>query len=232
MLSWYPDESKVERIVRARGGVLHCRSQQMKKILLYIFLCLGVALVFLGATAGFWLVKDSPKKSDVIVVLAGGTDSRFDKGMALLKAGYGKVLFVNAVSDRKFFGHSPAEYAEAFVKERAGNMSERVRVCPVEWNSTVSEIQWITRCIDSVGAKSVLVVTSEAHTRRALSVMQKFEPRYDWSVAVSRDDREFGFKWWTNREWAKMTLEEAERMFWWQLVDRWRDVPHYGNQTK
>ena len=204
----------------------------MKRTAFYIlgFFLLGVIL--LGTTAGYWLVKDNPMKSDVIVVLAGGADSRFDKGMELLNAGYGKVLFINAISDRKLFGHSPAEYAEAFVKERTSDFGDRVRVCPVEWNSTVSEIQWITRCIDSVGAKSVLVVTSEAHTRRALSVMQKFEPGYDWSVAVSHDDREFGFKWWTNREWAKMMLAEAERMFWWQLVDRWRDVPHYGHRKK
>ncbi len=205
----------------------------MIRALFYLFLICCLVVVLLGATAGWWLVKDNPQKSDAIVVLAGGmTDARYYRGMDLLRAGYGKVMFVDAISDRKVFGHTQAEYAQNFINESAGDLRDRVKVCPIARDSTVSEIEWVTRCIDSVDAKSVLIVTSEAHTRRALSVMQHFEPGYDWSVAATTDPLEFGFKWWQNREWSKMMLAEAERMLWWQLVDRWRDVPHYGKRKK
>jgi uncharacterized SAM-binding protein YcdF (DUF218 family) len=204
----------------------------MLRKLILVLLCLLLVVVAVGTTAGWWLVKDDPKKSDAIVVLAGGTDYRFQKGMELLRAGYGKVLFIDAIADRKLFGHTPAEYAERYLRETGADLGGRVRVCPIREDSTISEIEWITRCVDSVGASSVLVVTSEAHTRRALSVMQSYEPGYSWSVAASRDPSEFGFKWWQHRGWAKMMLAESERMFWWQLVDRWREHPHYGARRK
>ena len=162
------------------------------------------------------------------MVLAGGTDARYMKGLELLRSQYGNVLFVDAISDRKIFGHSPAEYAVPYLKETSGDLSDRVKVCPVEHDSTISEIEWITRCVDSVGAKSVLIVTSEGHTRRALSAMKTYAPGYQWSVAASSDPQEFGAKWWQHRQWAKMALAEWERMLWWQCVDRWRKHPQYG----
>jgi hypothetical protein len=41
-------------------------------------------------------------------------------------------------------------------------------------------------------------------------------------VAAATDSRQFGMNWWTNRQWAKVNLEEWMRLTWWQLVDRWR----------
>jgi uncharacterized SAM-binding protein YcdF (DUF218 family) len=67
----------------------------------------------------------------------------------------------------------------------------------------------------------VLLVTSDFHTRRALSIFQKEDPDWTFSVAAAYDDTQFGANWWTHRQWAKTNVDEWLRMFWWQAVDRW-----------
>ncbi len=72
------------------------------------------------------------------------------------------------------------------------------------------------------GAHKVLLVTTSFHTRRALSIFRKQLPAYEFSIAAVNDPRQFGVNWWSNRQWAKVNLEEWMRMTWWQLVDRWK----------
>src|SRR5690349_10667138 len=94
------------------AGVL--RPRVSKKLIVF---GLAVLAVFLfAAFAGRMLVSDSPERSDAIVVLAGDSqDERYRHGMELLRAGYGKHLFLDASSDSRYFGHTPAEYAQAFL---------------------------------------------------------------------------------------------------------------------
>jgi uncharacterized SAM-binding protein YcdF (DUF218 family) len=66
-----------------------------------------------------------------------------------------------------------------------------------------------------------LLVTSDYHTRRALSTFNRVLPR-DYSIAAVFDAREFGVQWWRHREWAKMNFDEWLKLIWWELVDRWR----------
>jgi uncharacterized SAM-binding protein YcdF (DUF218 family) len=68
----------------------------------------------------------------------------------------------------------------------------------------------------------VLIVTSEFHTRRALSIFRHELRGKSFSTAAARDDREFGTRWWQHRQWAKTCLYEWLRLVWWNLVDRWR----------
>ncbi len=78
------------------------------------------------------------------------------------------------------------------------------------------------RCLQPLGAHRVLIVTSDHHTRRALAIFRQRLPQYHFSVAAARNPEEFGYAWWTNREWAKVTLNEWTKTLWWQVVDRWR----------
>jgi uncharacterized SAM-binding protein YcdF (DUF218 family) len=68
----------------------------------------------------------------------------------------------------------------------------------------------------------VLIVTSEFHTRRALSIFRRRLPQYEFSVAAAHDPAHFGTAWWTRREWAKVTFDEWVKLIWWEAVDRWR----------
>ena len=44
---------------------------------------------------------------------------------------------------------------------------------------------------------------------------------YSFSVAAARDDKQFGSRWWTNRQWAKTCFDEWLRLLWWSSVERW-----------
>jgi uncharacterized SAM-binding protein YcdF (DUF218 family) len=190
------------------------------KRLIFLLVLLGV----FGAAAGWWLIRDNAQKSDAIVVLDGGaSDARYLKGLELLRAGYGKTLFLDARADVRQYGHTPAEHAAAYIKETAGDLGDRVRVCPTNENGTKFEIKYVAKCLDSVGARSVLIVTSDYHTRRALSTAKKLMPEYGWTVAAAYYDPEFNWKWWKQREWAKTFVGEWERLVWWEAVDRWKD---------
>ncbi|HZD95048.1 MAG TPA: YdcF family protein, partial [Candidatus Sulfotelmatobacter sp.] len=182
-----------------------------------------IASLVLFLLAGRLLINDHPEKSDVIVVLAGDSqDQRYRHGMELLRAGYGTHLFLDASSDSNFFGHTPAEYAETFLRQDAGDMASRVSVCPFEEDSTVTETLYVARCIGPLHARSVLLVTSDWHTARARSIFNKRLPQYHWSTAAAHDSRIFGTPWWRHREWAKTTFHEWLKVVWWNAVDRWR----------
>jgi len=73
-----------------------------------------------------------------------------------------------------------------------------------------------------VGARSVLIVTSEYHTRRALSVFRHTYPDRAIGVAGAVEADQFGTAWWRHRQWAKVTVGEWTRLLWWECVDRWR----------
>src|SRR5690349_24363275 len=98
----------------------------MKRTIVIVLL---MAFLLFARFAGSILVRDHPEKSDVIVVLAGDSqDERYRRGMELLRAGYARHLLLDASSDSRYFGHTPAEYAEAFLRQDAKNkdMSSQV----------------------------------------------------------------------------------------------------------
>jgi len=192
-----------------------------KKRIVVLFLLIGL-LGFL-LLAGHALVTDHPEKSDVIVVLAGDSiDQRYRHGMELLRAGYGRRLFLDASSDSNYFGHTPAEYAAGFLKEDAHELEPFVSVCPFEEDSTITETLYVAKCLEQFHPQRILLVTSDFHTARALSIFAHRLPQYQWSVAAAKDGRLFGERWWQHREWAKIVFLEWLKVAWWNVVDRWR----------
>jgi uncharacterized SAM-binding protein YcdF (DUF218 family) len=193
----------------------------MKKKTVFILFFLGIVLF--AVFAGRLLVADWAERSDAIVVLAGDSmDIRYARGMELLHQGYGKHLFLDASADTHFFGKTPAEYASAFLKQEAGDMSDKVSVCPFAQDSTMTETIYVQKCLSQSEAKSVLLVTSDFHSRRALSIFRKKLPQYHWSVAAARDPDMFGVRWWQHREWTKTAFYEWLKTLWWNGIDRWR----------
>ena len=94
-------------------------------------------------------------------------------------------------------------------------------MCPIEGLSTKDESKDAAGCLSRVGSKSVLIVTSDFHTRRALEVFRREVPQYDYSVAASRETTQFGTRWWTHRQWGKTFVDEWLRLIWWNVVDQW-----------
>jgi hypothetical protein len=185
----------------------------------FVLILGGSFAIALVATSGRFLVVNRPQKSDVIVVLAGETDRRPARGLELLDQGYAPRLILDVPAETKIYQWSQAELARKYVEglPQAG----AITVCPIYGHSTRNEAEDVARCLQGVNARSILLVTSDYHTRRALSIFSRVL-RVDCGIAAAFDASEFGVHWWRDREWAKVNFEEWLKLIWWELIDRWR----------
>jgi vancomycin permeability regulator SanA len=174
----------------------------------------------LASQAARILVVDDPQKSNAIVVLAGDTSARPARALALLRQGMAEHVFLDVEVRSQIFDQRLTDLAQKY----AASLPEasRVAVCPVTGFSTNAETDDVARCLQSAGVHTVLIVTSDFHTRRALTIFRHRLPQYQFSVAAAHDSTQFGNAWWRNREWAKVTLDEWMKLVWWEAVDRWR----------
>ena len=185
---------------------------------------IAILLLVWGWAAGRFLVVDAPEQSDVLVVLAGDhNDLRYKRGLQLLADGYAHQMLADANSDVVEYGRTPAELEQEFIARTAGPLLDRIRICPVRGASTQEEAQYISNCLDRSVSK-VLLVTSDYHSRRALSVLRRALPQYHLSIASVNDNSVFRAEhWWQRREWAKTTVLEWSKFAWWEALDRWRN---------
>jgi vancomycin permeability regulator SanA len=191
---------------------------RFSRILIVLFLV--TIFVALASQAARFLVVDEPEKSDAIVVLAGDTKVRPVRGLDLLRQGMAPRLFLDAETRDVIYDQKLGELAQKYVNSLGE--ANRVSICPIDGYSTIAEADDVSRCLQSLGARRVLIVTSEYHTRRALMIFRHRLPQYQFNAAAARNPAQFGEAWWTNREWAKVTFDEWLKMLWWEAVDRWR----------
>jgi uncharacterized SAM-binding protein YcdF (DUF218 family) len=181
-----------------------------------------VLVVFVGvfaARAGRFLVVDAPRPSDVIVVLAGETDRRPARALELLRQGYGKRVLIDVPAESNIYTFTQLELAQKYVQSLP--QAAAVSVCPIVALSTKGETQDVEKCLTRMNAGTILIVTSEFHTRRASSIFRRELRGRTFSVAAAYDGAQFGTHWWTRRQWAKTVLDEWLRLLWWSVVDRW-----------
>ena len=184
------------------------------------FLVVVLIVAAVASQAARFLVVDDPEKSDAIVVLAGETNVRPARALELLRQGVAPRVFLDVETRDVIYDQPLIDIAQKYVNGLAE--ANRVSVCPIAGLSTNAEADDVSRCLQSLGAHRVLIVTSEFHTRRALLIFRHRLPQYQFSVAAARGPESFGDAWWTNREWAKVTFDEWLKMLWWEAVDRWR----------
>ena len=176
-------------------------------------LTLVCALMF-AANAGRLLVVDAPQPSDVILVLAGETDRRPARALQLLEQGYGRRVVIDVPAG----GDDLRVYRIAACREVLCRVCRRLRrsaICPIEGLSTRDETHDVEKCLAGEPGNRILIVTSEFHTRRALSIFRHEVRGKSFSVAAAHDDTQFGTRWWTHRQWAKTCLDEWLRLLWW-----------------
>jgi hypothetical protein len=184
-----------------------------------VFVLLGGLSIGLAVKAGSFLVVDAPLRSDVILVLAGETDRRPERALQLLAQGYGRRIVLDVPTKAKIYEFTDIELAQRYIRDLP--QASSVGICPIEGLSTKDESKDAKQCLGGESDESVLLVTSDFHTRRALSVFRREVPGHTYSVAAARDEAQFGVKWWTHRQWAKTFVDEWLRLIWWKMIDQW-----------
>jgi hypothetical protein len=180
----------------------------------------GVLLAMFAVNAGKWLVVDAPQPADVILVLAGETDRRPARALELLQQGYGRRVVLDVPIAGKVYEFTQLQLAQRYIQDLP--QKGALAVCPIEGLSTRDESRDAKECLDRENATTVLIVTSDFHTRRALSIFRHELGGRVFSVAGARDDVQFGTRWWTHRQWAKTAVDEWLRLLWWEAAERWR----------
>jgi len=176
--------------------------------------------LWMAARSGQYLIIDQPQHADAILVLAGETDRRPARALELQAQGYAPLVIIDVPEGARIYNRTQIQIAQDWVNTLPGRDS--IRLCPTYGLSTKDESHDARSCLDNARAGSVLLVTSDYHTRRALAIFQRELVPRTFSVAAARDSTQFGEHWWERRQWSKVNLDEWLRWIWWQAVDRWR----------
>jgi len=195
-------------------------SRTRRAVSISIALLAIVLLVGFALNAGRILVIDAPQPSDLILVLAGETDHRPARALELLGQGLGKRVLIDVPADVKIYDTLQLDVAEKYVQGLPQSAS--VRICPIVGLSTREETHDVQKCLTAEDGSRILIVTSDFHTRRALSIFRHQLRDKAFSIAASHEPTEFGTRWWTHRQWAKTFAGEWTKVIWWNCIERWR----------
>jgi hypothetical protein len=179
----------------------------------------ALLLLAFAANAGKILVVNDAHDSDAVLVLAGETEYRPKLGLQLLDQGYGRKLVIDVPAGQTIYAYTQMQLAENYF----GGLPEgaSIRICPIYGLSTKAESHDAEKCL-TPDERQILIVTSDYHTRRALSIFRHELRGRLFSVAGADNPQEYGANWWQHREWAKTCFDEWLKLLWWEAVDRWR----------
>lgn len=193
-------------------------------------LFLGVALLAAGVGlllhfGGYILVRSDPipEHSDVALMLVGGdsaVEARLNEAVRLQREG--KVDHVMLSVGRAYFlGEWLPDLLRRHVIDIYGpDISHKVFLCEVsnEVDSTAEEAVQLRKCLVDQGWRSVVVVTSNYHTRRARIIwrktLAKAQPPIDLTVAGVSDGDFEARGWWRKRRYAKTWFLEITKLIW------------------
>lgn len=180
-------------------------------------LVLAVVLFYaaiLGAMGSYLVSAGPPRKSDIVVVLAGdGFGNRILKGAELVREGYAPKVLVSGPAGN--YGFHENDLAIPFAV-RAGYPESYFLPFPHDARSTQDEAQAIVPELRRMGDRDILLVTSDYHTRRAGKIFRSAAPDLQFHVVAAGDQFFTPDGWWKNREGRKVFAIE-----WMKTVSEW-----------
>ena len=168
--------------------------------------------------------RDSlPDHIDAAVVLQGSVASekvRVASAMALLQQGSAARVALS-VPKESYWGEEVAPIARQYLEKNYGSeLVSRVDFCETsaDVNSTEQEAQALSGCIQEHGWKTIALVTSNYHSRRAGMIWRKTLPKRDPSIHLLVDgvaDPEYQPRgWWRQRVYARTWVLESAKLVW------------------
>jgi uncharacterized SAM-binding protein YcdF (DUF218 family) len=194
---------------RERGGIL-------LKLIKWIVILAVLATLYLmrepllRAAGGFWVVEDSPEKSDAIILL--GDDNyqadRATRVAELYRQGWAPRVIASGRFLRPYA--SVAELMQHDLTDR-GVPAGAIHRLPSFAGNTREEAVVLRRLAERQHWRRVLVVTSNFHTRRARHIFVRvFRNSADVRIIAARDSGYDPADWWRSRLGMKI--------FFWELA--------------
>jgi uncharacterized SAM-binding protein YcdF (DUF218 family) len=200
-------------------------SQTMRRFLWMTPVLLIVLVLSILRWGGYLLIAgdEIPAGSDAAVVLQGsyvGESVRIPGAIRLLQDG-GASRVLLSIDNATVWGERIPPLARRFLQTRYGDeIASRIDFCETgpEVNSTADEARALTECMRARGWRSIVVVTSNYHTRRAGIIWRRVIREQKLPVKLSMEgveDPEFTpAGWWRQRQYAKTWLLETTKLLW------------------
>jgi uncharacterized SAM-binding protein YcdF (DUF218 family) len=180
--------------------------------LLFCFVLFLVRRPILRFTAESWIIEDPLDKADALIVL--GDDNfyadRATRGAQLFREGKAPVIVASGRRLRPNAGI--AELVEHDLVERGVPRDKIVRFTH-DGDSTLEEAQALADLVKGKKWHSIIVVTSNYHTRRARYIFRRVFPQgMEVRVASARDGDFDPEHWWEKRKAIKELTQEFTGM--------------------
>lgn len=192
--------------------------RKSRLILIALAVCVVLAAVFhtaILAALGTYLVRaQPPRKCDIALILAGDdSGNRVLKGGEMVKDGYAPLALVSGPAG--MYGYYESDLAIPFAV-KAGFPAADFAGIPNHSHSTKEEAEAMLPELRRRGVHSVLLVTSDYHTRRAARVYRELAPDLQFDVVAAPDEYFTPTGWWHNRQARKTFAIE-----WMKTVAEW-----------
>ena len=184
-------------------------SKKRKVIILIIIVAVLIGII--GLNLGKFLVEsDKLEKADAIAVFSGDSGARTERAVELLKEGYGDYLILSG--GKVYDDVTMAE----LMKNNAIKLGvdESKILIDDEASTTNENAEFTTNIIEENNFKSVIVVTSDYHTRRSKLAMEKAlentlidGEEVEVTVTPSKEEK-FTTKWWRSGNSVLMVISE------------------------
>lgn len=170
-----------------------------KKIIILAMIVL-IAIILVANLGNFLIVNDELHKADAIVVFSGDNGPRTEKGVELLKEGLGDYLILSGgiVYDDVTMAELMKNHAI-----KLGVPKEKILIDD-KASTTHENAEFTKEIIEENNFKSIIVVTSEYHSRRSKLAMEKvlkntsIDGQQVKVMIAHATEEKFTTKWWTS----------------------------------
>ena len=196
-------------------------AQMFRKIFALVFLLLLAVAIgnpySMAWIAGHLVVSDDLEPADAVISLRGSADqerNRMEEAARLVTKRYAPVLLVS-VDTEPYYDQPVRQLVEGYLK-RQKFPAAKLRFCENHADSTLEEAQFLLVCLQELGAKDAIVVTSEYHTRRTRNIFRRVFSGSSINVRIhpQYDPTYWDPHWWRRRRWAKTFLLETASLLW------------------
>jgi uncharacterized SAM-binding protein YcdF (DUF218 family) len=187
----------------------------------WLLSALSVAFVLLGSVllafrqqvlirlGEFLVVSDPLERADLIYVFAGDFwGSRVLLGANLGSKGWAPQVIL---SGGRYMDDYACDLSVEFVVQH-GYPRKLFVPLRMEAQSTVDEARAMGPVFHHLGAKRIILVTSNFHSRRAAQVFRLFLPEFDFRMEGSEDNSFDPEAWWTKPEQRHLLLSEYQKL--------------------
>lgn len=186
-----------------------------------VFLSSLLALIFCYGGYLLILSEPFPRHTRVAVALSGAYDAqqaRAAEAMRLLQQGRTDYVMLS-VGRVSLYGQWVPDMARRYVENEYGkDLSQRVVLCAKNAGSTAAEAVALRQCLEQLDWHSVVVVTSNYHTRRTRMLWEQAladaDPPFTLAVHGVSDGEFQPQGWWRSRRYAKTWILEVMKLVW------------------